>query len=43
MAIASNILVTEDGVPRPAIAEVATDDADESCHNGRYKNVYKSK
>jgi len=40
MAIASNMLVTKDGVPSPVLAKVAID---EPCHNGIYKNVHKSK
>jgi len=40
MAIASDMLVTRDGVPSPAFAKAATD---EPCRNGIYKNIYKSK
>ena len=40
MAIASDMLVTKDGVPSPVFAKAATD---EPCHNGIYKSIYKSK
>jgi len=40
MAIASDMLVTKDGVPSPIFAKAATD---EPCCNGIYKRVYKSK
>jgi len=40
MAIASDMLVTKDGVPSPVLAKVAID---EPCRNGIYKNVHKSK
>ena len=40
MAIASDVLVTKDGVPSPVFAKAATD---EPCCNGIYKSIYKSK